>query len=488
MYKKLLLGVVSFSSLLVSADTIDDEALSLKNQGFDVKVSENKIRVYSHDEYLRRLKEEDENRKFEISRVRNKLNAYKQTSGFGKYVSSDNEYNKELIDHHNKVVERDNATVLKNWLAESNRINKYNENLNLNYEIDKAYNDKINNNLKNDYDKELNKIKSDREDIKNSIEKQNVEIEKRNKEIDVENLSRRKEVELENEKRRKQNADDTLEKEAKLKQKEENDKLLAEYKVKLAEWEAKKAKYDKELAEYNVALEAYNVKKKVYEAELLEYEKAVAERDKLIKANKEADKKVNDELKAKIAEIVKRNETNANEPGHFVSTVKNALVFDDEPDAVATVEVNRAGNSGGYGLIKSNRVSSFWKEWFSKLTEDNLNDEYLIKNKISDNIKFSWDDKFTTSRDFDGKNFTTYSVIAKKNRPFTVTYTNLKNSTYDGKKISKVEYTYEVLSTGSSSDFMVVEPAKIQQCLFQSTGMETILIIQLALRLRLNFI
>lgn len=122
--------------------------------------------------------------------------------------------------------------------------------------------------------------------------------------------------------------------------------------------------------------------------------------------------------------------------------------------------IGGGGNTGGYGLIKHNNVVGFWKEWFSKLTEDNLNNDYLTKNNISDNIKFSWDDKFTTLRDFTGKNFTTYSVIAKKNRPFTVTYTNLKNSTYDGKKIAKVEYTYEVLSSGSPSDFMVVEPAK----------------------------
>lgn len=55
---------------------------------------------------------------------------------------------------------------------------------------------------------------------------------------------------------------------------------------------------------------------------------------KLIAANKEADKKVNDENKKKIAEIIKKNKENETEPGHFVSKVKNALVFDDEPDAV----------------------------------------------------------------------------------------------------------------------------------------------------------
>ena len=460
MYKKIFVGVVPFSSILLSADVIDDVALDLKNQGFDVKVSEDKIRVYSHDEYLRRIKEEDENRKFEVNRARNKLNAYKQISGFGNYVSSDNEYNKERVQDRNNLVKRENERILKNWLAESGRIDKNNKLMNANYEVEKEHVELINNNLKSDYNKELDRINHDRVDIKNSIDRQIVDINKRNKEIDIENANRRKEVEAENAKRKKQNADDTLEKEAKQKQKEENDKLLAEYKVKLAEWESKKAKYDKELAEYNVALEAYNTKKKVYEEELREYEKALVERKKLIAANKEADKKVNDENKKKIAEIIKKNKENETEPGHFVSKVKNALVFDDEPDAVATVEINRIGNSGAYGLIKSNRVPHFWKEWFSKLTEDNLNNEYLMKNKISDNIKFSWDDKFTTLRDFDGKNFTTYSVIAKKNRPFTITYTNLKNSTYDGKKIAKVEYTYEVLSSGSSSDFMVVEPAK----------------------------
>lgn len=460
MYKKILVGTLPFSSILVSADVIDDVALNLKNQGFDVKVSENKIKVYSHDEYLRRIKEENENRKFEVSRVHNKLNSYKQNTNFGKHVTLDNEYNKARVEDRNDLVKIKNEKILKNWLAESGRIDKHNKLVNANYEIEKEHVELINGNLKRDYDKEVSKIKSDRVDIKNSIDKQIADIEKRNKEIDVENANRRKEVEAENEKRKKQNADDTLEKEAKQKQKEENDKLLAEYKVKLVEWEVKKANYEKELAEYNVALEAYNVKKKAYEDELREYEKEVAEREKLIAANKESDKKVNNENKKKIAEIIKRNEINANAPGHFVSKVKNALVFEDEPDAVATVEINKDGNSGGYGLIKDNNVPGFWQNWVNKLTEDNLNDDYLAKNKIADNIKFSWDDNFTTSRDFDGKKYTTYAVIAKKNRPFTVTYTNLKNSTYNGKKISKIEYTYEVLDTGSASDFMVVEPAK----------------------------
>lgn len=137
MYKKIFVGVVPFSSILLSADVIDDVALDLKNQGFDVKVSEDKIRVYSHDEYLRRIKEEDENRKFEVNRARNKLNAYKQTSAFGKYVSSDNEYNKERVQDRNNLVKRENERILKNWLAESGRIDKNNKLMNANYEVEK---------------------------------------------------------------------------------------------------------------------------------------------------------------------------------------------------------------------------------------------------------------------------------------------------------------------------------------------------------------
>lgn len=356
-----------------------------------------------------------------------------------------------------------NELILKNWLKESSRINRYNNFVNANYESEKEYVKSINDKLRDDYNKALDKIKNDREEIKKSIDNQISDVNKRNKEIDLENASRKKEVELENERRKKQNADDTLEKEAKLKQKEENDKLLSEYKIKLSEWEAKKAEYDKKSAEYDVALEVYNRKKKAYEEELHEYEKALIEREKIIAANKESDKKVNDENKKKIAEIAKRNEANAKELGYFVSNVRNALVFEDEPDAIATVEINRSGDTGGYGLIKADgvdRAGHIWSGLLDRLTEENLNDDYLAKNNLTNTVKLSWDENFNALRLFGGNNYLTYPVIAKKNRPFTVTYTNLKNSTYNGKKISKIEYVYEVLETGSFSDFMVVDPAK----------------------------
>lgn len=106
MYKKVLMGTLPFSSILVSADVIDDTVLDLKNQGFDVKILENKIKVYSHDEFIRKTKEEDENRKFEVSRVRNKLNAYKQNIDFDKHVNADNEYNKARVNDRNDLVKR----------------------------------------------------------------------------------------------------------------------------------------------------------------------------------------------------------------------------------------------------------------------------------------------------------------------------------------------------------------------------------------------
>ena len=94
------------------------------------------------------------------------------------------------------------------------------------------------------------------------------------------------------------------------------------------------------------------------------------------------------------------------------------------------------------------------------MSSDKLDNETLKENKLSDFILKSWDSSVTTKSFTGSEDVDTYSVIAKKNQPFKVTYTNIQNSKYNGHNIGKVEYIYEVLETGSDSDTMALSIAK----------------------------
>ena len=94
------------------------------------------------------------------------------------------------------------------------------------------------------------------------------------------------------------------------------------------------------------------------------------------------------------------------------------------------------------------------------MSSDQLSDEALAKNNLTDNIVKHFDENVTGYRAYgNNPNITTYPVIAKKDRPFTVTYTNLENTTYDNKKVTRIDYEYTVLDTGSSVDTMQISPA-----------------------------
>ncbi|MVX59140.1 hypothetical protein E5983_05720 [Streptococcus danieliae] len=57
-----------------------------------------------------------------------------------------------------------------------------------------------------------------------------------------------------------------------------------------------------------------------------------------------------------------------------------------------------------------------------------------------------------------------YGVILEKNKPIRVLYSNLANTSYNGKKITRLDYTYELLSTfaedGKATAFIYTDPTK----------------------------
>ncbi len=245
------------------------------------------------------------------------------------------------------------------------------------------------------------------------------------------------------------------------KQKAEADKVKAEYEKLKAEWDAKKAQYEKDKAAYDKAQTDYNMAKADYDAKLATYNTKLAEYNKQVKSNEAADKIENDKRRAEYNEKLKKFEEESKKPGRFASEEKNYLIFVKEPNAKISIEVKDTGDTGALAMLKyTQKDGSFWKLNHKKLSSDQLSDEALAKNNLTDKIIKRWDETVTGYREY-GKDphITTYPVIAKKDRPFTVTYTNLENTTYDKKKVTRIDYEYTVLETGSSVDTMQISPA-----------------------------
>lgn len=239
------------------------------------------------------------------------------------------------------------------------------------------------------------------------------------------------------------------------KQKAKVDKAKAEYDKLKAEWETKKAQYDKDKAAYDQAQGDYNTAKAEYDKQLVDYNKKLEEYNKQVKANEDADKIENDKRRAEYAEKLKKFEEESKKPGHFASEDKNNLIFVKEPNAKISIEVKDTGDTGALAMIKDSEHYRFWQLNHKKLSSDQLSDEALAKNNLTDNIVKHFDENVTGYREYgNNPHIKTYPVIAKKDRPFTVTYTNLENTTYDKKKVTRIDYEYTVLDTGSSVDTM----------------------------------
>ncbi|CEO61948.1 LPXTG cell wall anchor domain-containing protein [Streptococcus pneumoniae] len=233
-----------------------------------------------------------------------------------------------------------------------------------------------------------------------------------------------------------------------------NKETLTKYESDLSEYNKQKAEADKVKAEYEKLKAEWDAKKATYNTKLVEYNKQV-------KSNEAADKIENDKRRAEYNEKLKKFEEESKKPGRFASKEKNYLIFVKEPNAKISIEVKDTGDTGALAMLKyTQKDGSFWKLNHKKLSSDQLSDEALAKNNLTDKIIKRWDETVTGYREY-GKDphITTYPVIAKKDRPFTVTYTNLENTTYDKKKVTRIDYEYTVLETGSSVDTMQISPA-----------------------------
>lgn len=129
------------------------------------------------------------------------------------------------------------------------------------------------------------------------------------------------------------------------------------------------------------------------------------------------------------------------EEGQLIETLAQNLVFKDEPN----VEVTVSGNFQGY-----------WKRSDNRYGNDYGNVDY--KPESGDTLEQSWTGGYATWK-AGNDNFLGLPVVLSQGDSITATYTNLQNSSYAGKKISKVEYTISSNQTQPHSVFVLKNPA-----------------------------
>ena len=143
------------------------------------------------------------------------------------------------------------------------------------------------------------------------------------------------------------------------------------------------------------------------------------------------------EWDAKKAEL----ESKKTEEGQLTETLAQNLIFKDEPNAEVTV----SGNFQGY-----------WKRLDNRYGNDYGNVDY--KPESGDTLEQSWSGGYATWK-ASNDNFLGYPVVLSQGDSITATYTNLQNSSYAGKKISKIEYTISSNQTQPHSVFVLKNPA-----------------------------
>ncbi|EHJ52010.1 SspB-related isopeptide-forming adhesin [Streptococcus macacae] len=216
------------------------------------------------------------------------------------------------------------------------------------------------------------------------------------------------------------------------KDKAQYDQDLAAYNTAKAQYDKDKAQYDQDLAAYNRAKAQYDQDKAQYDQDLAAYNMAKAQYDQELIAYEAAKSKYDQDLIA-YEKALKEAQAKRNEDGYLVKPAAQTLLYKTEPNAVLTLDPS----AKAYSKDELNRAVQSWG-----ISGDAL-DKY--------NLLMSW-------RSNDTK------VLLKKDVPLKVTYTNLQNSTFEGKKISKVVYTYTLKETpvnaGELPAFLVKDPTE----------------------------
>ncbi|AXU11110.1 DUF11 domain-containing protein [Parvimonas micra] len=177
-------------------------------------------------------------------------------------------------------------------------------------------------------------------------------------------------------------------------------------KLDMDNYNAKKKEYDKLKKKYDEDLAKYKIAKEKYDKELEAYKKALEEWKK-----------------------------HKDEEGYLPESIDQPLVFKNEPNAYSSV---------------SGRVYQS-SEWLKEL-------EYMGFSKNSDIYKA------VKRHDDYANNEGAWRVYLEQDKPLKIIYSHLENSTYNGKKIFKVEFTFTLKKNTSGKKripaILYYEPTK----------------------------
>ena len=182
----------------------------------------------------------------------------------------------------------------------------------------------------------------------------------------------------------------------------------SEYDAKLTAYNQQVAQNEKAKVAYNTAVSDYQAAKKKYDQDSATYQSAMS---KYV-----ADKQSYD---AKMAEM----ERNKNIPGHLSQAMSQSLLFTNEPNATVTItgqahNIKSSSWDGADGVLQKFAADRYRSTDYASQPE-------AVKNALEgspDNLS--------------------YPVIMNNNSTTTVEYNNLQNTSYKGRKISKVVYKY----------------------------------------------
>lgn len=190
-------------------------------------------------------------------------------------------------------------------------------------------------------------------------------------------------------------------------------KAKAKYDTDLAEYKKEKAKYDEDKKRYDADLSRYETLKKKYDTDKVQYQNDLNTYNTAL-ANAEANKY---------------------RDGYLSQAIGQSFVFNTEPNAKVSV-------SGG--------------KFKTSPTEASLADRLFDKRPEAKNYNAlpSTPPAESYVRGKGRSNTDFYEMVWRVGDTINVTYTNLQNSSFNGRKISKVVYKYEVI-TAPSNDGLI---------------------------------
>ena len=167
----------------------------------------------------------------------------------------------------------------------------------------------------------------------------------------------------------------------------QNEKAKVAYNTAVSDYQAAKKKYDQDSATYQSAMSKYATDKQRYDAKMAEMER------------------------------------NKNIPGHLSQAMSQSLIFTNEPNATVTItgqahNIKSSSWDGADGVLQKFAADRYRSTDYASQPE-------AVKNALEgspDNLS--------------------YPVIMNNNSTTTVEYNNLQNTSYKGRKISKVVYKY----------------------------------------------